>query len=70
MCVLPEDERVRRAVGEAIGQAIRDLYNRQVSEPVPGHMIGLLRHLDTPERRLVYPEQAVAPGTDQARKHL
>ena len=70
MWVLPEDERVRKAVGEAIGQAIRNLYNRQVSEPVPDYMIGLLRHLDTPERRLVYPERAVAPGTDQAGKHL
>jgi hypothetical protein len=51
MRVLPEEERVQRAVGEGIGRAMRDLYDRQETESVPDFLIGLLKRLDRPERR-------------------
>ena len=51
MRVLAEERRVRKAVGEGIGRATRDLYNRQESEPAPDSMMVLLGQLDTLDRR-------------------
>jgi hypothetical protein len=60
MRVLPEDEQVRKAVGKGIGQVMRDLYNRQESEPVPELIIRLLGQLHLLERRPALPERRIA----------
>ena len=42
MRVLPEEVRVRRAVGEGIGRGLRDIYAEQKAEPLPDHVRALL----------------------------
>src|SRR5262249_94620 len=44
--VLPEEVRVRRAVGDGIGRAMRDRYPPQSSESLPAQMKELLGRLD------------------------
>jgi hypothetical protein len=40
--VLPEEVRVRRAVGEGIGRGLRDSYAQHKSEPIPDYIQELL----------------------------
>ena len=46
MWVLPEEMRVRMAVGDGIGRALRDRYPPQGSESLPAQMRELLGRLD------------------------
>ena len=46
MWVLPEEMRVRMAVGDGIGRAMRDRYPPQSSESLPDQMRELLGRLD------------------------
>jgi hypothetical protein len=40
--VLPEEVRVRRAVGEGVSRGLRDVYTEHKAEPVPEHIRELL----------------------------
>jgi hypothetical protein len=44
--VLPEEVRVRSAVGEGIGRGLRDIYAEQKAEPLPDHVRGLLLRVE------------------------
>jgi hypothetical protein len=46
MRVLPEEVRVRRALGEGIGRGLRDIYAEQKAEPLPDHVRGLLLRVE------------------------
>ena len=46
MWVLPEEMRVRMAVGDGIGRAMRDRYPPQSSESLPDQMSELLGRLE------------------------
>jgi hypothetical protein len=44
--VLPEEVRVRRAVGEGIGRGLRDIYAEQKAEPLPDRVRELLLRVE------------------------
>ena len=47
MWALPEEVRVRQAVGEGIGRTMRELYREQHFEAFPDGMTALLARLET-----------------------
>jgi hypothetical protein len=53
---LPEEERVRQSVCEAIGRKLRDVYKQHEGQPLPAHMIASLARLDGSQGGIVaYP---------------
>ena len=44
--VLPEELRIRRAIGEGIARGLRDIYADQKAEPLSDHVRGLLLRVE------------------------
>jgi hypothetical protein len=56
--MLPEEVRVRQAVGEGIARGLRDVYREQ--QPLPDSMLSSLAQLDLDES-ITSPPAAVPP---------